>query len=130
MGMVGGGEGSFIGPVHRIAAELDGEIELVCGAFSSDAEVSRRSGVSLYGLSEARSYASYRDMFSAEAALPAELDEIEESILLGSENIELALERKRLKKQGHSVAGLALPERTTGERRRAARDTVRELLAE
>ncbi len=37
MGMVGGGAGSFIGPVHRMAAELDGAIELVAGAFSQDA---------------------------------------------------------------------------------------------
>ncbi len=44
MGMVGGGEGAFIGAVHRMAAALDGEIELVCGAFSSDAERSHRSG--------------------------------------------------------------------------------------
>ena len=36
MGMVGGGQGAFIGAVHRIAAFLDGDIELVCGAFSSD----------------------------------------------------------------------------------------------
>ena len=36
MGMIGGGPGAFIGAVHRIAAFLDGEIELVCGAFSSD----------------------------------------------------------------------------------------------
>ena len=43
MGMVGGGEGAFIGGVHRMAAALDGQIELVCGAFSSDAERSRRS---------------------------------------------------------------------------------------
>ena len=38
MGMIGGGPGAFIGGVHRIAAGMDGEIELVCGAFSSDPE--------------------------------------------------------------------------------------------
>jgi predicted dehydrogenase len=44
MGMVGGGRDGFIGGVHRFAARLDGEIELVAGAFSSDPEKARRSG--------------------------------------------------------------------------------------
>ncbi len=67
MGMVGGGEGAFIGAVHRMAAALDGEIELVCGAFSSDAERSARSGAALH-LPQDRVYADYRAMFTAEAA--------------------------------------------------------------
>jgi len=70
MGMVGGGEGAFIGAVHRMAAAIDGEIELVCGAFSSNAERSQRSGASLY-LPADRVYADYQDMMRAEAALPA-----------------------------------------------------------
>ena len=69
MGMVGGGEGAFIGAVHRIAAALDGEVELVCGAFSSDVERSRRSGSGLY-LPPDRVYDNYRSMMAAEAALP------------------------------------------------------------
>ena len=69
MGLVGGGEGSFIGPVHRMAAELDGRIELVCGAFSSDAARSNRSGGTLYGLPPERCYATFEEMFRAEAAL-------------------------------------------------------------
>lgn len=69
MGMVGGGEGAFIGAVHRLAAALDGEIELVCGAFSSNAERSARSGAALH-LPEQRVYADYRQMMQAEAALP------------------------------------------------------------
>lgn len=69
MGMVGGGEGAFIGAVHRMAAALDGEIELVCGAFSTDAERSRRSGAALH-LPAERVYSDYRTMMSAEAALP------------------------------------------------------------
>lgn len=68
MGMVGGGEGAFIGAVHRIAAAIDGEIDLVCGAFSSDAERSRRSGEQLH-LPANRVYASYHEMFEQEAAL-------------------------------------------------------------
>ena len=69
MGMVGGGEGAFIGAVHRMAAAIDGEIELVCGAFSSDPERSARSGAALY-LPPERVYASFKDMMAAEAALP------------------------------------------------------------
>ena len=48
MGMVGGGSGAFIGAVHRRAAQLDGLIELVCGAFSSDPERARASGRDLF----------------------------------------------------------------------------------
>ncbi len=71
MGMVGGGEGAFIGAVHRMAAALDGEIELVCGAFSSDAIRSRRSGEALH-LPPDRIYPDYTTMIEAEAALPAD----------------------------------------------------------
>lgn len=70
MGMVGGGEGAFIGAVHRMAAALDSEIELVCGAFSSDPARSRRSGAALC-LPTDRVYDDYCAMMAAEAALPA-----------------------------------------------------------
>lgn len=69
MGMVGGGIGAFIGGVHRMAAALDGEIELVCGAFSSDPDRSRQSGAEL-GLPSERVYASYQAMMEGELALP------------------------------------------------------------
>lgn len=69
--MIGGGEGAFIGAVHRMAAALDGEYELVCGSFSSDAERNRRSAAGL-GLDSARAYATLEDMLSAEAALPGD----------------------------------------------------------
>ena len=72
MGMIGGGEGAFIGAVHRMAAELDGEIELVCGAFSSDPERSVRSGQTLYRLSAERCYPDVATMLEREAALPVE----------------------------------------------------------
>lgn len=68
-GMVGGGEGAFIGAVHRNAAQLDGEYELVCGAFSATPEKSLRSGQAL-GLPAARCYADYRSMIEQEALLP------------------------------------------------------------
>lgn len=71
MGMVGGGEGSFIGAVHRMAANLDGEISLVCGAFSSSAEKSKRSGEALY-LEPSRIYGSYEEMITTEKTLPEE----------------------------------------------------------
>jgi predicted dehydrogenase len=69
MGMVGGGRGAFIGAVHRMAAALDGQIELVCGAFNSNAEASRASGADLF-LPASRSYGSYTEMMKAEASLP------------------------------------------------------------
>lgn len=69
MGLIGGGEGAFIGAVHRMAAELDGEIELVCGAFASDPERSRRSGEQLYRLPASRCYPDYRTMLESEAHL-------------------------------------------------------------
>ncbi len=70
MGMVGGGRGAFIGGVHRIAAALDGQIELVCGAFSSDPAKSRASGADLF-LPADRSYGSYEEMIRTEKTLPA-----------------------------------------------------------
>lgn len=69
MGMVGGGRDAFIGGVHRMAANLDGQIELVAGAFSSDPEKSRLSGEDLY-LEASRVYGSYEEMAEKEAALP------------------------------------------------------------
>ncbi len=69
MGMVGGGRGAFIGAVHRMAAALDGQIELVCGAFSSDPEKSKASGKDLY-LPSDRVYGSYEEMIEKEKALP------------------------------------------------------------
>lgn len=68
-GMVGGGEGAFIGAVHRMAAALDGEYALVCGAFSSDAERGRRSGEAL-GLDPARAYPTLEAMLAGERVLP------------------------------------------------------------
>jgi predicted dehydrogenase len=65
MGMVGGGPGAFIGPVHRIAAEIDGRIELVAGAFSQSAERSHEAGAS-YRIDPARAYANYEEMIAAE----------------------------------------------------------------
>ena len=69
MGMVGGGRGAFIGGVHRRAANLDGQIELVAGAFSSDPKKSKLSGKDFF-LSPSRVYGSYQEMAEKEALLP------------------------------------------------------------
>jgi predicted dehydrogenase len=68
MGMIGGGRDAFIGAIHRIAANIDGGIQLVCGAFSSNPEKSKLSGSDLY-LPAARCYGTYEEMIKAEAAL-------------------------------------------------------------
>jgi predicted dehydrogenase len=73
MGMVGGGPGAFIGPVHRIAAELDGKIELVAGAFSQSAERSRLAGEG-YKIDPDRAYADYKSMMEAERKRPDPID--------------------------------------------------------
>jgi hypothetical protein len=60
-GMVGGAAGAFIGPVHRMAATMDGQAEFVAGCFSRDGEKSRQAGLALH-LDPARVYSSYREM--------------------------------------------------------------------
>ena len=71
MGMVGGGTGAYIGAIHRTAADITGDIELVAGAFSSDADASRAFGVEL-GLASKRSYGTYTELFEQEAELAAD----------------------------------------------------------
>ena len=71
MGMIGCGSGAFIGAVHRTAAAMDGLIELVCGAFSSDAAKSKTMGEQL-NLPQQRVYGSYEEMIRREAELPAD----------------------------------------------------------
>src|SRR5688500_2019012 len=69
MGMVGGGPGAFIGAVHRLCAEMDGQAELVAGCFSQDPARTRQTGAQLY-LDPSRSYSTYQEMARAEASLP------------------------------------------------------------
>ncbi len=69
MGMVGGGNDAFIGAIHRLAAFMDNQIELVCGCFSVNPEVSKASGKSYY-LPDNRVYSSYKEMFENEVKLP------------------------------------------------------------
>jgi predicted dehydrogenase len=71
MGMVGGGQGAFIGGVHRIAAAIDQKIDLVCGAFSSTPEKSKASGKDLL-VADDRCYGTYQEMMETEASLPTD----------------------------------------------------------
>jgi len=68
--MIGGGQGAFIGAVHRLAAALDGQYELVAGAFSSNPATSRASG-ELLGLAPERVYGSYQELIEQEKARPS-----------------------------------------------------------
>ncbi len=71
MGMVGGGKDAFIGSIHRLAANMDGLIEIVSGALSINPEVARESGRSLF-LAEERIYLTYEEMLEKESKLPAD----------------------------------------------------------
>lgn len=71
MGMIGGGKDAFIGAIHRLAANMDGLIELSCGALSIRPEIARDSGAMLF-LPEDRTYLTYEEMIAAEAQLPAD----------------------------------------------------------
>ena len=72
MGMVGGGRGAFIGGVHRMAAALDGQIELVCGAFSSNPEKSKASAQDFF-IAPERAYGSFAEMIETEKNLPEDI---------------------------------------------------------
>ncbi|MEY4525055.1 MAG: hypothetical protein RIR57_425, partial [Bacteroidota bacterium] len=69
MGMIGGGRGAFIGSIHRHAFNMDGLVELVCGAFSTNPENAVLSGQDLF-LDENRIYIDYKTMLETEATLP------------------------------------------------------------
>ena len=70
-GLIGGGRGAFIGAVHRIAAAMDGRIELVCAALSSDPEIARASAADIL-LPAERAYGTFAEMMEREKALPVE----------------------------------------------------------
>src|SRR5438445_4093458 len=75
LGMVGGGPGSFIGAVHRIAARLDDRFELVAAALSSNPERSRAAALEMHIAAE-RAYGSFAEMASAEAKRPDRIDAV------------------------------------------------------
>ena len=71
MGMIGGGKDAFIGSIHRYASNMDGQVELVCGALSINPEIAKDSGQSLF-LAEERIYLTYEEMIEKESNLPAD----------------------------------------------------------
>lgn len=71
MGMVGGGKDAFIGAIHRLAANMDGLIELACGALSINPEIAKDSGRALF-LPEDRTYLTFDEMITKESQLPAD----------------------------------------------------------
>ncbi|WP_316823216.1 Gfo/Idh/MocA family oxidoreductase [Pedobacter gandavensis] len=71
MGMIGGGKDAFIGAVHRIAANMDGQVEFCCGALSVNPEVGKQSGKELF-LDDDRIYENYQEMIEKESQLPAD----------------------------------------------------------
>lgn len=71
MGMVGGGSGAFIGAIHRIAANMDGKIELCCGALSTNPAIAKESGKALF-LPEDRTYLNFEEMVKKESEMPAD----------------------------------------------------------
>ena len=71
MGMVGGGKDAFIGSIHRLAANMDGLIEVVAGALSINPEISKESGKMLF-LQEDRIYTTFEEMIEKESKLPAD----------------------------------------------------------
>jgi predicted dehydrogenase len=101
MGMVGGGRDAFIGAVHRMAARLDGRIELVAGAFSSDPAKSRASGEEL-GLDPSRVYPDYETMAAAESKLP-EAERIDFVSIVTPNNVHFPPAKKFLEARFHVV---------------------------
>src|SRR5882672_2742538 len=75
LGMVGGGQGAFIGAVHRIAARLDDHYTLVAGALSSEPARAKASALEI-GIAEDRAYGSFAEMFEKEAARPDRIDAV------------------------------------------------------
>lgn len=71
MGMIGGGKDAFIGAVHRIAANIDGQVELCCGALSINPQIAKESGDELF-LAPDRIYENFEQLISAESKLPAD----------------------------------------------------------
>ena len=98
-GMVGGGEGAFIGEIHRMAARLDNHYELVAGAFSSEAERSRRSAKTL-GISADRSYADFQQMAEKEQARK---DGIEAVVIVTPNHLHLRIAEIFLKAGIHVI---------------------------
>lgn len=99
LGMVGGGQGAFIGGVHRIASRIDGEFELVAGCFSSTPEKSAASGIDL-GVAVDRTYADFKQMAIREARLK---NGIEVVAIVTPNHVHFAAAREFLKRGIHVI---------------------------
>jgi len=99
LGMVGGGQGAFIGGVHRIASRIDGEFELVAGCFSSTPEKSAASGLEL-GVASDRTYADFKQMAVREARLK---NGIEAVAIVTPNHVHFAAAREFLKRGIHVI---------------------------
>jgi predicted dehydrogenase len=97
--MVGGGEGAFIGAVHRIAARIDDRFELVAGALSSDAERSKRSGRAI-GIASDRCYGSYQEMAQLEGVRP---DRIEAVVIVTPNHLHVPIAKAFLEAGIHVI---------------------------
>jgi predicted dehydrogenase len=122
-GMVGGGPGAFIGAIHRMAANLDGQIELVAGCFSSDPKNSKTTGEQLF-LNPKRVYATYTEMAKREAALPAD-ERIDFVSIVTPNDLHAPVATAFLKKGFHVVCDkpLTLDLRQAKELRETVRQT-------
>ncbi len=114
-GMIGGGEGAFIGAVHRHAAALDGQFELVCGAFSRDAANNQSSGDTL-GVADDRLYANWQQLLQAEALLP-ESERMQLLVIVTPNQLHVPISRAALAAGFHvfceKPAGISLAETQT-----------------
>lgn len=99
MGMIGGGEGAFIGAVHRHAAALDGQYELVCGAFSRDGGNNQRTADSL-GITSDRVYASWEAMLESEAA-KAENERMQVVVIVTPNHLHVPISKAAIKHGFH-----------------------------
>jgi predicted dehydrogenase len=111
-GMIGGGEGAFIGAVHRHAAALDGQFELVCGAFSRDASNNQHTADAL-GVADERIYASWQELLHGEALLP-ESERMELLVIVTPNQLHVPISRAALMAGFHvfceKPAGISLAE--------------------
>jgi len=99
LGMIGGGRGAFIGAVHRIAARIDDQYELVAGALSSSVEISKLSGLDI-GLAEDRCYGNYKEMAIREARLK---EGVEAVSIVTPNNLHLPIAKEFLKRGIHVI---------------------------
>ncbi|MGI9356158.1 MAG: Gfo/Idh/MocA family protein [Rhizobiaceae bacterium] len=116
LGMVGGGQGAFIGGVHRIASRIDDHFELVAGALSSDPDRAKASGAEL-GLADDRNYGSYLDMAKREARLK---NGIEAVAIVTPNNMHFPVAREFLKRGIHVICDKPLTSKLADAKKLAA----------